>query len=137
MILDLEELVPSRETCQRLADADFQDETYFAWVQAYGTYPWQVAKAERMYAAITGDNLLPAPTAAELGALLPDTISVDGVSSLLICAPTETGWHLQYDSGAKMLTQEGPTEAEARALLWLELKERDLLPPESYHREAA
>ena len=139
MILDLEELVPSRETCEKLRDAGFPQATRFVYFAGAAQGP--------EYWDWTSDDLnnfcapIAAPTAAELGASLSkaasgtpgrmvDSFSFGDGSYWAACLKDCNGGE------RNICCKNADTEAEARALLWLDLHERNLLPESTYHHEA-
>jgi hypothetical protein len=148
-ILDVEALVPTQSTCEQLADAGFRGNTYFRWGQpgggATGTPHWIVD--HKSEAKETFFCLLPAPTAAELGAMLPDRIALEYHDGRVhpFWLQTEAEGHPKW--GAFYVTKESQdmhasffrhcdlqtgakTEAKARARLWLRLESEGLLPEE-------
>jgi hypothetical protein len=121
-ILDFEELVPTRETCARLTDAGFPPRTYFCW-HVNIRDEWQIF-CNGFDSVKPGP--IPAPTAAELGQVLPLNMRHEGVEYFLKLSLTRP----VYASGDGRKTfgvRPADTEAEARALLWLRLESEGLL----------
>lgn len=142
--MDLKELVPTLETCKRLRDAGFPQDTYAAWIVPIGSD--SDGKHSRVSKAIWSPwgrkNLGPiaAPTAAEIGKWLPEYVDpmlseisiwrqeAHGVAQDdLISVPG--GWHVEYEDleGNRELHTFHENEAEARALMLLDLIDRGLV----------
>lgn len=143
-ILDFEALVPTHETCERLGKADFPQCVAWTYVDRGRGFDLRLRESLRGQTFDVSDRLLPAPTAAELGAALPDWLDLDYAGRhfrFWLQFETE-GWPkwgafyvgLDKKSGPKAffrhleLQAEAYTEAEARALLWLRLESEGLLP---------
>ena len=139
-ILDVEALVPTQETCARLTDAGFPLRTYFCWHVDIRN-EWQIF-CNGFDSIKPGP--IPAPTAAELGEMLPDRIALEYHDGRVhpFWLQTEAEGHPKW--GAFYVTKESQdvhapffrhcdlqtgakTEAEARARLWLDLNSRGLL----------
>ena len=119
--LDLRDLVPRRETCEKMDERGFDMVTHFFWDHD------RILRAERGFHPSPGAARLPAPTAAELGQVLPLNMRHEGVEYFLKLGFT----HPVYASGDGRKTfgaQPADTEAEARARLWLRLESEGLLP---------
>lgn len=118
MILPLEDQVPSRQTCERLKEVGFPFATLF-W-SSPSPHGHIIARSDDYP---PGDLHCPAPTAAELGALLRKAWLED----------KDDDWVEEVPLGMEHGWMAGTTaEAEVRARLWLELHERDLLPASAY-----
>jgi hypothetical protein len=142
-ILDLEALVPTRETCSALVEADFPQCVAWSYVDRGRGFYLRLRESLRGQTFDSSDRVLPAPTAAELGAALPDWIDLDYAGRhfrfwLQFEAEGSPKWGAFYVSLDKKsgpaaffrhleLQAEGHTEAEARALLWLRLESEGLL----------
>jgi len=138
-ILDLEALVPTRETCERLRDRGFDYLTRFYWIED------RVFFEKKARQPLYKEARLPAPTAAELGEMLPDRIVLECHDGRVhpFWLQTQAEGHPKW--GAFYVTKESQnvrapvfrhrdlqtgakTEAEARARLWLRLESEGLLP---------
>jgi hypothetical protein len=119
-ILDLEALVPTRETCERLRDGGFDYLTRFYWVEK------QILFERRAQKPLYNEVRLPAPTAAELGRVLPLKVRYEGVPYFLGLDPRSV-YYITGDERMMFAQKSARTEAEARALLWLRLESEGLL----------
>ena len=121
-ILDVEALVPTQSTCEQLADAGFRENTYFRWGQpgggATGTPHWIVD--HKSEAKETLFSLLPAPMAPELKRVLPSVIECEGVRYCFEIR-LSVAFYVSIESTKRLAHKGGRTQAEARALLWLDL----------------
>jgi len=123
MILPLDQLVPTRETCEKLRDAGFPQETYFNFSREkmYNDSQFRLlAGLGKSYDWVS----IAAPTAAEILEVLPlGPMNDDGDRWSQVCWPDRhrVWWH---DYGCPDVACEGhATYAEALALLWLKTKE--------------
>jgi hypothetical protein len=124
--LDLTDLVPRRETCEKMSKRGFDMVTHFFWDHD------RILRAERGFHPSPVATRLPAPTAAELGAALPETIELaDGKRFFLQGWPLGETHFVQYNplnhGGRSKFEVRFHTEAEARAWLWLRLESEGLL----------
>ena len=124
-----EEMVPSSETCKKLWDLGIQVETYFYWVDPFKCdylpdgVPYLMIRYphEKMG---PGYRNFPAPTASEIGGLLPRNLHIDGIRYNLQIQKTESSWFVQYEL-YKAVIHKSLAEALAQMMIWL--KENDLL----------
>jgi hypothetical protein len=120
-----EQLVPTRGTCERLKVAGFGQDTYFVW--------WMPPHGRPMlyYRAMCNwhTHLFAAPTAAELMDALPTRITRGESCYWLGLSPQDDGGFVaHYSNGGDVYGEtntEGQPAAEALALLWLEVKEKE------------
>jgi hypothetical protein len=117
--IDLRELVPRRETCEKLDEHGFDMVTHFFW-----DYD-RILRAKRGYQPTPGGARWPAPTAAELGQVLPLRIMHERVKYFLEVEGV-TAFYASSDS-MKLFAHSAQTEAEVRAQLWLRLESEGLL----------
>lgn len=108
-----EQLVPRRETCERLIGPDgFPKRTHFAWFEA--RQPGEFTVGEWDIDGIYWSFVAPAPTLAEIMAELPELASVFRLGG---------AWHgTTATLPVKQSEADNPTEAAA--LLWLALNEK-------------
>jgi hypothetical protein len=121
-ILERTDLVPAPETCKQLADAEFPQDTYFRWVQHGDKKPFLSTTWSSQNEAFTA---VAAPTAIELGALLPGTIKVVNDMYLLKCQCLSDGpWECFYSHPyrSKLYKHSDESEAKARAWIWINLQ---------------
>jgi hypothetical protein len=120
-ILKFEALVPTREMCERLRDGGFDYLTRFYWVEK------QILFERRAQKPLYNEVRLPAPTAAELGQVLPRQVRYEDVPYSL---GVELGavYYITGDERMMFAHKSARTEAEARARLWLRLESEGLLP---------
>ena len=115
--------VTSLELARKLEEAGYPQEGLWWWHQ----YPDEkefIYRGERYIDADLGDFV--APTVAELGEALPD--------SIYSCKEIDNTWFGFYDGGDDLFkldefvdfTKGSKTEADARALMWLKLKENQI-----------
>ena len=143
-ILDLEKLVPTQKTCSALAEAGFPQCVTWTYVDRGSGFDLRLRESLRGQTFDASDRLLPAPTAAELGEMLPDRIALEYHDGRVhpFWLQTEAEGHPKW--GAFYVTKESQdvhapffrhcdlqtgakTEAEARAQLWLRLESEGLL----------
>lgn len=116
MILEIGRQVPTPQTCRRLKDAGFPEDTYFVW-----TGKSEVPQSRRHEEMFSGD-FIPAPTAAELGYIMRRHVR----SSLQAWEPLSNEWEvISSVTGDKIFP--GYSEAEGRALLLLDLIKRGII----------
>jgi hypothetical protein len=127
-ILDLEALVPTRETCVDLRNAGFDYLTRFYWIQH------RVFFEKKARQPLYQEARLAAPTVAELGALLPLEVRYEGVTYFLE-VDVSVAAYVSGDSKKVFANHGGKNEAEARALLWLRLELEGLLPDDNLHSQ--
>lgn len=124
------DLVPSLETSKKLAGAGWEKETYFKWHKR-PDWKWHIVSDIVCGKLISYE---PAPTLTELLEELP--AEVDGVNVALWTGqkkyyhPEErwvTGYYIDYSRGLQGATNWSTNPAEAAALLYLSLKEQELI----------
>jgi hypothetical protein len=119
--LDLTDLVPRRETCEKMSERGFDMVTHFFWDHD------RILRAERGFHPSPVAARLPAPTAAELGRVLPLKVRYEGVPYFLSLDPRSV-YYITGDERMMFAQKSARTEAEARARLWLRLESEGLLP---------
>ena len=126
-ILERTDLVPAPEACKQLANAAFPQDTYFRWVQHGNKKPFLSTTWSSQNEAFT---VVAAPTAIELGALLPATIKLGKDTYLLKCrCLLSESWECFYShpDRDKLYKRLNESEAKARASLWITLHKHNLL----------
>lgn len=129
--MNANEMVPTKETCKRLKEAGFAQDTVFCWansidLETQRNAPAVVQRSDWTHGAPA------APTLAEILRVLPrhfpDDYPYNRLS--LVLFPVSTGrWEISY-GGQSGIRHERPAEAAAR--LWLALRETALakeVPP--------
>ena len=112
-----EQLVPSRETCERLKAAGWTAETHFVWAKTLRG--WSVVERRSLTEVLPED--LSAPTLAELLAELPAGCSF---SNRAFVSPDRVEF---WASSSDLYAQHEyghASAAEAAAKLWIALRER-------------
>lgn len=132
--MTIEQQVPSLETCRRLKELGYpQASSSFYWMKMldpniYGKKPEHPYQLRRNDEETWGDDRFSvdkgdfaAPTVAELGEALPP------YTRSYFATKLGNQWNctLTMKSDIQFF---GETEAKARALMWIYLKERNLLP---------
>lgn len=149
--MNLESLVPARETCERLRDAGFPAKTAAAWWTYDGGDPYvmtddQVADL-RGHVEGTFRFVCAAPTLQEvLDALPPNIIrppvnepgggewflttsALYGSTLVRVCYDSRLGGTMPLGVPHGMASREAGSYVEAAARLWLALASASLLPP--------
>lgn len=130
----IEQLVPSLETCQKLKEVGFLQETYFYWHPFRDLKKWVLRFNTDYY------NAIAAPTSSEIGEFLPEFIKMDQSISVYLrieLSPSTKEWRIQYqrkfDEG-RHTSYRIPinpvmnfNEAEARAAMLIYLVERGVV----------
>jgi hypothetical protein len=123
-ILNLTDLVPRQETCEMLDERGFNVVTHYFWDHD------RILRAERGYQPSFDAARLPAPTAAELGRVLPREVRYEGVPYSLrleLGFVYHTVFYITGDERMMFGYESARTEAEARARSWLRLESEGLL----------
>lgn len=125
MILPLESQVPTRETCERLREKGFPQDTHFRLVPG-GDEPWNADTDAIAQERGSGEDFtrwergIAAPTLAELLEVLRNiepTLDVT-MSTVVEGAPPEDLWGIWHAHEFEI----HENSAEAAALLWLKVK---------------
>ena len=125
-ILDLEALVPTTVTCERLGKAGFPQCVTWIYVDRGRGPDLRLRGSLRGQTFDVSDRVLPAPTAAELGRVLPLKVRYEGVPHFLSLDP-RSAYYITEDDRMMLAQKTARTEAEARARLWLHLESEGLL----------
>lgn len=140
--MKLEDQVCSLDLANRLKELGVKQESLFGWYKVWrgasdsstgrNIYEWQLMPYEE------GDKVnefAAAFTVAELGMMLPQTISDDEDGSVfqLYVIKKDDGWYVSYryeypkHDYASIYVEEAPTEADARAKMLIYLIENKLI----------
>lgn len=154
--MELKKQVPQKDLCKRMLELGWDKETVLEWVE-YPFPKQNPTKLRFVQDIDTCDfkQCYPAPTVAELGEALPEYIKIDSINYRFQTWRTEnngewgiryTSYNCNYDAIEQRHleipiekqfipnwneTQEdcffGKTEADARAKMWIFLKENKLI----------
>ena len=134
-ILPFKDQVPTLDTCRRLDEAGFPRGTQYKWHVTPASRRLWTRREMCGKTFSEKDTLLPAPTAAELGAVLPRKVYPplqDGYYEPCFFLSQDDGGFVAAYRGAKEIVEDlrahKDQESEARAQLYLYLHEHDLLP---------
>ena len=145
--MSIQELVPSKDICEQLAAAGFPQETCFYWVDAIRNYQATgerfendehfVLRAPYNYMKTMSEKeKFAAPTAEEIGKLLPEYVGEDWFLEMYKDASNSAGeeWYLvryvDHDGLGGASIKVGfnePREVVARAKMYLYLKSNNLI----------
>lgn len=126
--MPIEHHVVSLELAKQLKGAGYPQEACFYWIEAYENYKitaeayegWVVRSKYNAFDKIPEDKKFAAPLASEIGEQLPAMIEgYDFVSKKY-----RSGWGVGY---RWVDESEDKNEANARAMVWLDLKKNGLL----------
>jgi len=135
--MELTKQVPSLELCKKLKELGWDKETLYGWYtdecKFYVEYD-AVAESESELAREHGAfytpiRIEPAPTVAELGEVMPCKVKISGMDMYLETVKHEDYFECYYkflNVACSVFFQEA-TEADARAKMWIYLKENKLL----------
>lgn len=156
MILPLEKQVPGRELCQRMKELGFSQDSAFYYgkpnrtgnikyelflmvnrgnrldkgyiITNHNKFPDHIYNRSRLYDFIKSVS---APTVAELGEMLPEKIKVDDKMYRLWGLKGRGNWEARYLNNAErydsFCSESDFTEADARARMWIHLRENKLI----------
>lgn len=122
--MTLQQICVSLELAKQLKEAGYPQESFFWW-----RYNWSKEKYE-----IQGENRgedFAAPTSAELGEQLPDSIHAAPITYFLDYQKLGDTWKIDYrdaDDDQLLWSIGSDNEADIRAKMWLLLKEKGLIP---------
>jgi len=126
--MNIEQKVTSLELSKQLKEAGFPQRTAFYWWRPnFTTNNWCI-EYWQSYPGIIDDRVIAAPLPCELGEMLPSQLN-DG-SYWELHKIDENEWQLGYGeihSNLWVHHVEADTEADARAKMWLYLKEKGLI----------
>ena len=113
--------VPKLETCQRMKELGYPQESEWYWRKAYGeTYFLMEYRNNRGQANFNRSKKdISAPHVGELGLCFPNNVQLPFISR----HPDRLGWLWSTSEGRKL----EDAEAEARAKMWIYLKENNLI----------
>ena len=137
--MELTKQVPSLELCKKLKELGWDKETLYGWYtdecKFYVEYD-AVAESESELARehdafYTPIRIEPAPSVAELGEALPTHFKSYEMVVMRINNKNVHNWQIGYKRKEFptmfKFVAEGETEADARAKMWIYLKENKLL----------
>ena len=127
--MKIEEQVVNRELAKKLKKAGYkQSESFWWWYQWKENDEWKLGNDDMGYGGKQVWDYISAPTVAELGGKLPIQLDKNKFENLEI-HHTEFEWIVAYRIPGKTwsISKYAPTEADARAKMWLYLKEKRLL----------
>ena len=142
--MELTKQVPQKDLCKRMLELGWDKETNISWYKYLFVPPnemnkpfllensyWDSEDSWGMKSRLS--KLYPAPSVAELGEELPDKV-FKGAKFYLRFWRFQSNWFLQYSYTGNLgdinLISEpiiAETEADARAKIWIYLKENNLI----------
>lgn len=132
--MKLEEQVCSLELARKLKTLGVKQEALYEWTQTYTRKTGEYLRDSKPYLAKTpkgsvGTQDFAAFTVAELGEMLPPLVEInDDTYGLVIDWDNRRGRMLRYErSDGSNFTQEGDTEADARAKMLIYLLDNRLI----------
>ena len=131
----ISKLVATVSVCKKLEEAGFSDDTHFNWVRLTGSDKWHLAASNSALETGTSEiaEVLPAPLEGELEAALPSWFVFEGVQygfqsgvgikgQVAAYARNDAEVGSAFMKIKNLLVAEAPRQADARALLWIEVK---------------
>jgi hypothetical protein len=125
--MKLKQQVCSLELAKRLKELGVKQEGFFVWSGHTATLLRNDAWAERDVYPSKEGLYYAAFTVAELGEMLPHSLTLGSGTYFLTCEKNPDLWWLQYPGTKKVERQKAPGEADARALMLIHLLENNLI----------
>ena len=138
--MELTKQVPQKDLCKRMLELGWDKETNISWYKYLFVPPnemnkpfllensyWDSEDSWGMKSRLS--KLYPAPTVAELGEVMPCKVKISGMDMYLETVKHEDYFECYYkflNVACSVFFQEA-TEADARAKMWIYLKENKLL----------
>ncbi len=80
--MKLEDQVCDLEYAKKLRELGVEKESLFYWYKLNDDIDWQLVMHDKLYQIVKSNNVIPAYTVAELGALLPDCLYAHSASGI-------------------------------------------------------